>query len=103
MTLEVRPVTSGTWPEMVQLFEGEGCPHDCWCMPYRHPKSQDLDKASRKAAMGELVASGTPVGYRLFASFWSSRTVFQFRLVTVDPTSRSRSAVVRPESAPRGP
>lgn len=62
MTVEVRPVTQETWPEMVQLFEGKGCPHYCWCMPYRHPRSQDLDKVGRKAAMAELVADGTPVG-----------------------------------------
>lgn len=61
-SLTVQPVTSETWPDMVRLFESEGSPHYCWCMPYRHPRSQDLDKPGRKAAMEALVATGTPVG-----------------------------------------
>lgn len=61
-SLTVQPVTSERWPDMIRLFEGKGGPHYCWCMPYRHPRSQDLDKSDKKTAMEALVIDGTPVG-----------------------------------------
>lgn len=54
-----QPVTPETWPDMVRLFESKGCPHYCWCMPYRDSRSQDLDKPGKKAAMEALIAAGT--------------------------------------------
>src|SRR5687768_13052351 len=62
MAIVVRPVTPSKWDDFVRLFTGKGCPHYCWCMPYRDRRSHEMDKKQRRAAMRERVKGGVPVG-----------------------------------------
>ncbi len=57
-------MTSGNWPDLVQLFEGKGGPHYCWCMVWRKMASGDFPsvKAQKKASLKKYVTNGTPVG-----------------------------------------
>lgn len=58
----VRPVTDENWPDFVRLFEAKGCPHYCWCTPYRFAAARNLDSAGKKRRMRALVNEGTPIG-----------------------------------------
>lgn len=60
--ISVRPVTRDSWGDFERLFEAKGCPHYCWCTPYRLSGSPDLSNAERKDVMRGLVDGGTPVG-----------------------------------------
>jgi GNAT superfamily N-acetyltransferase len=62
MAIQVRPVTPARWADFQELFQSKGCPHYCWCMPYRDRKSHEMDKAQRKNAMRKRVRQGVPVG-----------------------------------------
>src|SRR5688572_26583600 len=63
----VRPVTPDRWDDFARLFSSTGCPHYCWCTPYREPNNQDLTKGQRRAAMRRRIRGGTPVGVLAYA------------------------------------
>jgi GNAT superfamily N-acetyltransferase len=62
--LKFKTVNSSTWNDFVQLFESRGGPKNCWCMVWRSTphEAKNADSQSRKAAMQNRVAVGTPVG-----------------------------------------
>lgn len=60
--VEVKPVTSETWGDFVQLFEAKGSPHYCWCTPYRFRDARGLTKHQKKRRMLALVNATTPIG-----------------------------------------
>lgn len=61
-TTTVRPVTTETWPDLVQLFTARGGPHYCFCTPYRVTGRRHVDAGEREAVLRDLVGRGTPVG-----------------------------------------
>jgi GNAT superfamily N-acetyltransferase len=66
--LVVRPVTTATWADFVQLFEARGGPHYCWCSPHRFGNAHEMDNAAKKAAMHGLVADAVPIGVLAYAA-----------------------------------
>jgi GNAT superfamily N-acetyltransferase len=60
--LTVRPVTSATWDDFVQLFQARGSPHYCWCSVYRFADAHEMKGADKQAAMKSLVDGHTPIG-----------------------------------------
>jgi GNAT superfamily N-acetyltransferase len=74
VTITVRPLTPGRWPDLEAVFAAQGCSiaRGCWCMYYRESGKQALPPgvqppAARKARMQTLVAAGPPpglIGYR---------------------------------------
>lgn len=66
MALSVKPVTPARWKDMEALFESKGCPHYCWCTPYRFRDSPKWTKQERKAAMQDRVAAKGPIGVLLY-------------------------------------
>jgi ribosomal protein S18 acetylase RimI-like enzyme len=74
VTITVRPLTPGRWPDFEAVFEAKGCSiaRGCWCMYYRESGKEALPTGVkppevRKARMKALVESGPPpglIGYR---------------------------------------
>ena len=69
MTITVRPLTPGRWPDFEAVFEAKGCSiaRGCWCMYYRESGKEALPPGVkppevRKARMKALVESGPPPG-----------------------------------------
>lgn len=82
MTITVRPITPGRWPDLEAVFAARGCSvaRGCWCMAYRvsggspppppgKPRSQ-VNRAALKALVDDGSAPGliayrgrTPVGW----------------------------------------
>ena len=69
MTITVRPLTPGRWPDFEAVFEAKGCSiaRGCWCTYYRESGKQALPPGvkppeARKARMKALVESGPPPG-----------------------------------------
>ena len=62
--IEFHEVDQSRWPDFEMLFQGRGGPKACWCMVWRASpeKAKRKDGASRKAAMANRIAAGTPVG-----------------------------------------
>jgi GNAT superfamily N-acetyltransferase len=84
--IHIRPVVSGDWPIIVQLFGDKGACGGCWCMWPRVPRGgklwQDLKGAKNRERFRRLVRAGkvhgvlafcgeTPVGW---CSFGPRRT-----------------------------
>lgn len=74
MKLEVQPLTSQRWNDLVELFERPGCSiaRGCWCMFYRESGKTVVPEGSnprdaRKRALKKLVDRGVVpglIGYR---------------------------------------
>ena len=58
------PVTTTTYPDFLQLFEGRGGPKFCWCMVNRpmDPPYSRADSATKKQAITQYITDGTPIG-----------------------------------------
>jgi len=75
MTLVVRPLTPGRWPDLEALFGAKGCSvaRGCWCMFYRVSgkggltRPSDQQRSSAKEALRSLADQDPPpglLGYR---------------------------------------
>jgi GNAT superfamily N-acetyltransferase len=62
--LVFKEVDQDRWPDITQLFESRGGPHNCWCMVWRATteEAKHTDGASRKAALRERVEHHVPIG-----------------------------------------
>jgi GNAT superfamily N-acetyltransferase len=67
--LTFRPVKDSNWADFEHLFESQGGPSYCWCMPYRATAAENrrLDRETRKDGMRARVMAGVPVGILAYA------------------------------------
>jgi GNAT superfamily N-acetyltransferase len=66
--IAIRPVTGGSWADLVRLFETTGSPHYCWCTPFRLSRAHDLTSPEKKAHMQSLVGAAIPIGVLAYES-----------------------------------
>jgi GNAT superfamily N-acetyltransferase len=63
----VRPLTSGTWPALTDLFGRAGASNGCWCMYWRlGPRYRERPAAENERALCDLAASARPPGLLAF-------------------------------------
>lgn len=62
--LDVQPLTSDRWPDLVELFNrpGGSIVRGCWCMYYRNTGASGGDGKKNRAAMKRLVDRGIVPG-----------------------------------------
>jgi GNAT superfamily N-acetyltransferase len=62
--VDFKPVTTETWEDLVQLFEGHGNPGYCWCTYWRLSSKDYSEKNSgqRRETLKSRVDAGQPVG-----------------------------------------
>ncbi|AHI01315.1 GNAT family N-acetyltransferase [Kutzneria viridogrisea] len=63
-TTTVVELTEQTWPRLAELFGPNGAAEGCWCMWFRRSAKEFRRHKGEpnRAALGELVTSGQPVG-----------------------------------------
>jgi GNAT superfamily N-acetyltransferase len=65
--LDVRPLTTGTWPALADLFGPAGASNGCWCMYwYLGPRYRERPGAENQRDLCELAGSGRPPGLLAF-------------------------------------
>ena len=62
--LTFHEVDADRWSDLVRLFEARGGPKACWCMVWRRTPegASPADGAARRAALGQRVTAGVPIG-----------------------------------------
>ena len=89
IALNVRELTSETWPDFETLFRSRGGPRYCWCMVWRGTPAETkiATSASRRDAMRSRVERATHVGLLAYRDehpvAWCSvgpRDTFQMRM-----------------------
>jgi GNAT superfamily N-acetyltransferase len=63
VSVEIKPLSAETWPDLVALFSrrGAGSPRRCWCMYYRR-RTQDGSPENNRRALRRLVRGGEVPG-----------------------------------------